>query len=426
MKLPVPAMLGALALGLLASPGHTQDAPPPAPPPLRLHELYDSLAARSPRVRAALASTRAAEARVPATRRLPDPELQFGLMNRQLPGLGPMPILGMTQLQLMQMIPFPGKLGLAGSVATAEARASAERAREVSWELRTEAAMVFYELYEADRSLEVAHATQELLRHLERIAQTMYAVGEGRQADVLRAQVEIARMTEEIARMEAMRAGAAARLNGLLDRPADTPVPSPELPAPPAALPALDSLHRLAAANRPMVRAGEYEVQAADASLRLARREIWPDLELGIQYGQQRMEGDTERMLSFMVGITLPIWAGSRQLQMRREADAMRQMAAADLAAMRADTRASVGRLHADLVRARRLGALYRGTVLPQAEQTVAAALAAYRTGQVDFMTLLDARMTVNQYRQELFRLEAEEGRALAELEMLIGEELLP
>ena len=52
--------------------------------------------------------------------------------------------------------------------------------------------------------------------------------------------------------------------------------------------------------------------------------------------------------------------------------------------------------------------------------------LAAYRTGSVDFMTVLDNRMTVNRYREELVALIAEEGRAWAELEMLTNREWVP
>lgn len=63
--------------------------------------------------------------------------------------------------------------------------------------------------------------------------------------------------------------------------------------------------------------------------------------------------------------------------------------------------------------------------MLPQAEATVASAMSAYRAGSVDFMTLLDDRMTVNKYRQELSTLEADEGKAWAELEMLTGRELI-
>jgi outer membrane protein TolC len=75
-------------------------------------------------------------------------------------------------------------------------------------------------------------------------------------------------------------------------------------------------------------------------------------------------------------------------------------------------------------VRARNLTQLYRTTVLPQARAAVTSSLAAYRVGDVNLMTLLDNQMTVNRYGQELFALDAEQGKALAELEMLVGREL--
>jgi outer membrane protein TolC len=54
----------------------------------------------------------------------------------------------------------------------------------------------------------------------------------------------------------------------------------------------------------------------------------------------------------------------------------------------------------------------------------VQSALASYRVGAVDFMTLLEAQMTVNQYRQELHALLADYGGRVAELEMAVGREL--
>lgn len=41
-------------------------------------------------------------------------------------------------------------------------------------------------------------------------------------------------------------------------------------------------------------------------------------------------------------------------------------------------------------------------------------------------MTLLDNRMTVNRYRQELATLESDEGKAWADLEMLTARVLVP
>ena len=392
---------------------------------LTLAGIYGRIDSTLPRVRAALATARAAEARIDPARRPPDPELQIGLMNRQLPGFGLDPVLGMNQIQLTQMIPIAGQLGLAGDVERARTAAADARAREARLEERDRAAMAFYELYETDHSIAVTEDTRRLLRDLATITSSMYAVGQGRQPDVLRAQVELARMNEDLIRMAAMRTGAAARLNAVLNLPAGVSVAPPQLPVFPDSMPSRDSLEALALARRPMLAAGGKDVQAAEVAERLAGREIWPDLEVGIQYGWRPMETGTDHMTSLMVGFRLPIWAGSRQKAMQRETAAMREMAVADLASMEADTRARVAELYADVGRNRTLLRLYWTSVLPQASATVASSLAAYRVGGVDFMTLLDARMSLGRYRVDTIRLEADLGRAIAELEMLTGTNLM-
>ena len=103
---------------LLTGVGGELLAQTPAPTTaLRLGQLYRSVQTANPRIAAAGALAQAAEARVAPRRRPPDPELQLGLMNRSLPGLELDPVLGMNELQLMQMLPFPGKLRAAGDVA---------------------------------------------------------------------------------------------------------------------------------------------------------------------------------------------------------------------------------------------------------------------------------------------------------------------
>ncbi len=393
--------------------------------PVLLGTVLDAVARSNPRLDAARALARAARARVPGVTRPPDPQLQFGFMNYELPSLRPMETIGMTQLQLMQMVPVAGKLRLAGAVATARADAASTRIADAGLDLHVRTAMSFYDLYAVDGALRVAMETRRLLQDIAVIADRMYQVGEGRQADVLRANVELARMQEEIVRMQTMRTTMQARLNALLVLPADAPVGAPQLPIFPVSPSTLDSLTGLAERNRPVLLAGAQDVEVANASVELARREIWPDLQLGVQYGQQRGLMGPQRMGSLMIGAALPIFAKSRQLQMRDEANAMRAMAAADLASMRTETRGAVAESYANVLRARRLADLYRTSVLPQAEASVTSSRAAYRVSAVPFMTLLDAQMTLNRYRQELFTLESDEGKAWAELEMLTGRVLI-
>ena len=391
---------------------------------LQLGAVYRAVRDRNPKVVAARSMATALEARVPAAGLLPDPEVQLGFMNYDLPSLRPMDPLGMVQLQVMQMLPLGGKLPLSARIARHRVAAEADRAADVEWELRTRAAMAFYELFAAEQGIEIATGTRRLVQDVAHVAQSMYEVGEGNQADVLRAQVEVARMTEEIARMEAMRSAAAAKLSALMDRPAGSPIDVTVLPRFPVESPSIDSVVAMALQSRPMIRAGEEDVAAADAMAIRSRRELIPDVVVGVQYAQRSGAMGTERMGSLMLGASIPVFAGRRQLKWRDEADAMRAMTAAELAYMKADTRGRIGEVIVMLNRARRLTELYTTTVLPQAEAAVTSAVAAYRVGRIDFMTVLDNRMTVNRYRQELVTLRADEGRAWAELEMLAGSEL--
>jgi outer membrane protein, heavy metal efflux system len=403
---------------------------------MRLNDVYTAARERNPRLQATQSLVNARRAAEPAAGTLPDPQVEVGAMNFSVPGLSANMANSMVpSIQVMQMLPLFGKLALNQRIAAQATQIAQADAEEAWWEVRAQAAMGFYEVYQADREIAIMKETLRLLQEFRKVAQAMYSAGEGRQADVLRAGVEVARMEAEIKRMEAMRIAAGARLNGVLNLAADAPVPSPELPSLPAIIPGADTLRAWAERARPMLARGRTEVEQASSRLSLAKKEIWPDFTVGAQYGQRRAvmatvdpamppETKTERMSSVMLGFSVPLFAGKRQLKMREEAEAMRQMAHADLTHMRAEINARIGELVAELERNRTLVELYGRDVLPQAEATVQSAFSSYRVGKVDFMTLVDAQMTANKYKQELGALLAEYGADVAELEMTIGREL--
>jgi outer membrane protein, heavy metal efflux system len=393
--------------------------------PLTLAEVHRLARERSPMLHAVRAAAEAAAAREPSAELPPDPQVQLAAMNLELPTLGTgMPSAMLPSIQVMQMVPFPGKLRLGGEIARQETAMARSRADETAWEVRAEASMAFFEIYQADRQLAVMGETLDWLRHLEEVATGMYSVGGGRQSDVLRAGVEVARMRADVARMQAMRTAAAARLNAVLDRPAATPVPAVVLPALPRELPTAEALQGWAAEHGPLLERGRIGVERARSQQALAGRDIWPDLSVGVQYGQRPGAMGTERMGSLMLGFSVPVFARQRQYRMRDEAAAMERMAAAELGAARAGVAARVTELLAELERDRTLVVLYRTQVLPQAEANVRSALSSYRVGRVDFMTVLDAQMTENRYRQELYALLADYGRLVVELEATVGREL--
>jgi len=330
----------------------------------------------------------------------------------------------MNQVQLMQMLPWPGKLGGAKRAARHSAAAAAADADEQDRMVAAQVRMAYYQTAFADRAVEVMERTRGLLRNYLDVTTTMYAVGSAVQQDVLRAQVEVARMSEEITRMSQDRLAMAARLNALLGRSATSPVSALELPETvDGELPVVDSLLAWAVLQRPALIAGAERVAAAEASLSAARRELFPDFTLGVAY-QQRPEFPT--MVSLMVGINLPIFASARQLPMRREMAAMRDMASAELANLQNETVARIIETRARAAQDQHLIRLYRSSVVPQARAAVQASLSSYRVGRVTFMTLVDNQMTVNRYETETYRLLADYHQAVGELEALVGREVQP
>ena len=225
--------------------------------------------------------------------------------------------------------------------------------------------------------------------------------------------------------METLREVATERLAAVVDTSVLVIANASQLPPFPDSVPLIAQLERTAYASRPALTAGAADVRAADFDAALARRERWPDIKVGVQYGQRRMETGIDRMGSLMIGASLPVFARDRQLRVRDETIAMRQMTEAELQNMRSETRARLADVRATIVRTRRLRTLYRTSVLPQAEAASASALSSYRSGGIEFMSVIEARMSVNRYRQELVALDATEGRAWAELEALTGERLV-
>ena len=393
---------------------------------LRLPPLIDEALARNPTLVALRAAAEAAGGRVGERGTLPDPVLQVGAMNVGLPDFDVgMPASMVPTVQLSQTFPAFGTRGLREEVAESEAMAMELEVSEAAWRLRAEVASEFHALYALDRTLEVHRRTLDLLQDFQSVARTLYASGTGRQGDVLRADVEVARMDAEIRRVQAVRAARAATLNALLDRPGGSPVPPAALPSLPADVPPGDSLVAWAARDRPALARERAAAEGARSAVELADRSRWPDLTVSAQYGH-RGGSDPRHMGGLMLGASLPIHSGSRQGAFLEAARADARGAEARVTARRAAVEAEVRSLMAELDRARSLLILYREEILPVARVNVASSLASYTVGSVDFPTLVDAQLDVDRYEIEYHTLEADYGTAVARLESALGRLLPP
>lgn len=384
---------------------------------LRLADAVHLARTTNPGLAAERLAADAASERIRPAGTLPDPQLTIGLMNRPLSGFGTGERMTMNQVQLSQRFPWPGKLGFARERAERLAAAQSLVAIEAEADLIRRVTERYYEIAAIDRTITILERTRNLLRDYFEVSKARYAVGQSPQQDVLRAQVAVAQMTEELTVIRERRVAAAARLNALLGRSIKAPLGPVDLPSIGGELPDVDSLMAVARRSRPALRAAEERRLAAKAGVRAAARDRYPDLTVGVAYGERPQFGD---MASLVVGFNLPLRAGSRQIPLRREMAALEARSTALIDDLTNETLAALTAARAESERARELSTLYATAIIPQAGAAVEAALSAYRVGQVDYMTLVESQMTLNRYQIELVRITATFHQAVARIDALL------
>jgi cobalt-zinc-cadmium efflux system outer membrane protein len=412
-------ILAVLALGV---PLVSQDRPTEGPV---LSGLVREALKNNPRLEAAAERTLAAEKTVSQAGALPDPQFSFGLMNMPVNSFSfdQEPMTGKV-FSLMQMFPFPGKLSLAENMAKSEAAAVGHQRDEIRSQVVRMVKRAYYDLYTVDRSLETVGKNKALMEQFVRVAETKYETGSGLQHDVLRAQVELSKLEDDLVLWRERRRAVEARLNALLNRPADS-----RFGTTPAdlALPGTDPPQwtpEEIEAQRPLLLAWKERLAKSATAVRLADRDTWPNFSLGASYTQRDnlqsgMVGHD--FVSAQVSLNIPLFYKRKQGAKVAEKELDRAAAEADYANARAEVLAEVESLRAELERNRKRVELYQGGILIQARQSLESAEAGYEVGKVDFMTLISNWMMVENYELQYFSALAEYQKALAGYEQATG-----
>ncbi|MGR8932466.1 MAG: TolC family protein, partial [Gammaproteobacteria bacterium] len=244
---------------------------------------------------------------------LPDPVVSFNALNLPTDSFDTRQE-AMTQMQvgLSQTIPFPGKLALKQEAADFDAGAALKSVDEAKLWLQSQVKTNWWQLYYLDRALEIVDNNQTLLRQFIQIARAKYEVGEGLQQDVLLAQLELSRLLEQQLKLQGLRRNTGAQLNALLNQPTTRPLILPanvEL-----SLPTLADENKLleqAEQSRAILDAKREMVNAAQSRLDLAKKDYYPDLNVGIAYsGRDKTLNGVDRadFVSFKLSANLPIF----------------------------------------------------------------------------------------------------------------------
>jgi outer membrane protein, heavy metal efflux system len=383
----------------------------PLPSPLSLTDVIRIAGERRDEIEAARARIRAGEARPTIVSALADPMIS--------PSLDHLPFMlggADVSITIEQQIPLSGIRRHRRDSALADLDRLRAEANRTTLDVGIDAANAYLMLQERRRTAALVDEQMAFARDVVSAANARYASGTAPQVDVLRAEIEVARLhglqrslTGEIRAAEAM-------VNTSLALDADLPLP------PLAGLPFTQpttswSVLKAALTSRPELAAGRAEIVRAEADVQVMRDMFRPMATIRTGPAYTMAEG---RGWMAMVGVSLPIWRGKLRAGVA-EAQAMRAMSEADLRAMTrmVEGQAAVATNQVQAARERQLA--LTGDVLPRARMAIEPAVAGYASGEVPLVTVIEAIQALWLVQSDVIAADTELGLAWARLGRAVG-----
>lgn len=385
------------------------------PTPLRVGDAVRLARLSRSEVVAARARADAAARRPAIVSALEDPQI--------LPSIDHLPFMGGgadMSLTIQQSFPLSHIRGHRRDAAEAEARRELAQIARVDLDVELDAANAFWMLFESREIARIVDSQHAIAAQMVAAALARYAASTGAEADVLRAQLEVARLDGEQRAVSAEVRASEIMLNTSLARPVDAMVPVLDASVSDAAPPPATQLARSALQSRPELRADRAEIARSEAEVSVMQAMYSPMamVRTGPSYLMTDGLGWT-----LMVGLSVPLWRGKLDAGVA-EARAMVKVASADLETTQRmiSGEGAAARERVAAIRERFLA--LRETIVPKASEVIAATLAAYSANKLPLVSAVEAAQALWLAQRELVMAHGELGLAWARLDRAIGQEV--
>jgi len=382
---------------------------------------------KNPEIRASKARWKASTKRPSQEGSLPDPMIGISWQN-----------VGFDQITLnedpdsmlmfpfTQEFPFPGKLSLKEGVAKQEADAQEQYYKAIIRRVIADLREAYYDWYAVTKSIEITTRNKELTQRFVKIAEARYEVGMGIQQDVIRSQVEVSKFIEQLEILEQQKGVLESKIIRILNRPPESKLGIPEsLEKTPLTYTAKE-LYNLTENNAPLLKMRENIVEKEEESLKLAKREYYPDFVIGASPGiMGRDEGGIQGVWEVELGVRVPLYFWRKQRYGVEEAALELKAAREDFSSEKQDLLFMINENYLAANTSGNLLALYKDGIIPQSTLSLESAISGYQVGDVDFLTLLNNLITLFNFEIEYYRQLSQYLKSLARLEEITGVELI-
>jgi len=385
--------------------------------PVTLQEYLRYASRNNAGLKAAFEQWKAALEQVPQAKSLPDPKFNYGYFIEEVETrVGPQ----RQRVGIMQVFPWFGKIEARTDAAAASAKAARKRYEAEKLKLFFDVKETFYEYTYLAGAVEIARENLELIKHFEEVARTKYMAAAAGHPDMIRAQVELARLEDRLKTLEDLRGPIVAMLNAVLNRRSFKMLPWPAKEKFQPVQVSRQKIIEILKTKNPELAALDFEVEVAERGVELSKKKFWPDIGVGID-SIQTDGGDDAVILMFT--LNLPVWrdnykAAHRQAQANVRQRSQQKTQAENTIIARAE------RTLYDFEDSNRKIKLYGDILIPKAEELLGASETAYQAGTIDFLSLINAQQKLLEFQLRHERAVTDNQQKLAELEMLAGAQL--
>ena len=381
------------------------------PSPLTLADVIRIAGERRDEIQAARSRTTASEARPFIVSALSEPMLS--------PSLDHLPFMmngADYSITIEQQLPLSGIRGHRRASALADVDRLRAETNRTTLDVGVEAANAYLMLQERRRTTTLVNEQIAFARDVVSAANARYGSGTAPQSDVLRAEVEVARLEATARALIGEVRAAEAMLNTSLALDADAPVPALATLSLPGTVPPWAAI-KTALTSRPELIAGRAEIARAEADVQVMRDMSKPMATIRTGPSYTMAEG---RGWMAMVGLSLPIWRGKLRAGVA-EAQAMRSMADADLRAMTRMIEGQAAVAVSQVQAARDRQTALTTDVLPRARMTIEPAVASYASGQLPLVSVIEAIQALWLVQSDLITADTQLGLAWTRLGRALG-----
>jgi len=382
-------------------------------------QLLSEAQTHNPALQAAGIRADAAGMGVESTRQWEDPVATLGVIKRTARGSKSSEE-GDLIYGFEQKLPLFGRPELMRRVAAANATREQLASDYETQKLRRDIVAALNDLALADRALEIGEQDLSWLDATLYAVDHRYRVGQSSQVEWLKIQTTRAKATDELKTRRLEREHGEVELNRLLNRDLHASWPKVELSTVQPELAYTPKLVDAALTAEPQLKVMQQQTAVAQAAADLTRRTRLPEVGVGIEARQY--SGDAGiREGTLTVNFSLPWLNGHRYNNDWHRDRALARASALDAQDYALTIRENLHHAIVDLDAARRQALLYRDEIIPLTEQTLDSAQAAWVANLGLFQDVLDARRMLLDDQLAFASACAEQGRKLADLELLTG-----